>query len=129
MPKMDICTCMITLAGDARQKIYRGPTNPMSYPEVNLMMFMHGDRYVEDIKVIQTVETTNQAELENIRVKYGAVAREAFPGQRPRLPLEAPDDIPREIMSDEDILTEGAAPEVPEGETAPAKRRRPAKVA
>ncbi len=123
MSKMDICTCKITLGGDGRQVVFRGPTNPITYPEVNLRMYMHGDRYVEDIKVIKTVETTNQAELENLRVKYGDSARAAFPGQRPRLPLEAPDDIPREpVETLEDVF---AAEPVPEDtENSPAQRRR-----
>ena len=128
MSKMDICTCKITLSGDKRQVVYRGPTKPMTYPEVNLMMFLHGDRFVEDVKVIKTVDTTNQAELEALRVKYGAQAREAFPGSRPRLPLEAPDDIPRDYIVEDDIVPEIAAEPVPEGHTSPAKRRRPAKV-
>lgn len=130
MSKMDICTCKITLNGDSRQVIYRGPTNPMTYPEVNLMMFLHGDRYVTDIKVIKTVETDNQSELHNLRVKYGDATHEAFPGQRPRLPLEAPDDIPREILPDEEVHDSGPAEELVPGEQhTPHKRRRPAKVA
>lgn len=131
MSKMDICTCMITLAGDSRTKVFRGPNNPMTYPEVNLMMFMHGDRYVTDIKVIRETEMDNATELDRLRVKYGSVAYEAFPGQRPKLPFEAPDDIPRDLIPEpetpepepeEEVVEEGA-------HTSPARRRRPAKVA
>ena len=122
---------MITLAGDGRQVIFRGPTNPMTYPEVNLMMFVHGDRYVNDIKVIGTRETTNSEELQDLRIKYGKSAHEAFPGQRPRLPLQAPDDIPRDIEPEFDPLA--SAPEketVAAGEeAAPARRRKPRKIA
>lgn len=123
MSKMDICTCMVTLAGDARTVVARGVTNPMSYPEVDIMRFIHGDRAVNDVKVIKTVQTTNANELASIRLKYGAQAKEAFPGQRPRLPLEAPDDVERAYLPDVE-LTVDAAPEIPEvGEISPAKRR------
>ena len=95
--KVDICTCMIQLAGDARTIVARGPGNPLSYPAVNLMMHMHGERYITDVKVIDSVDRTNAEELENLRVKYGSAAvGEAFPGRAPRLPFIAPDDVPRD---------------------------------
>lgn len=130
MQKMDICTCKITLGGDNRQVVFRGPTRPMTYPEVDLMRYMHGDRFVTDVVVIKTVETTNSAELEALRTKYGKTAREAFPGTRPRLPLEAPADVPRDYIIDEPV-SEAAGPAEPvpeEGHSSPAKRPRPAKV-
>jgi hypothetical protein len=127
MSKMDICTCAITLSGDGRTVVVRGPTNPMTYPEVNLMMFTHGDRYVSDIKVIKTVDTDNATELQNLRIKYGKAMKEAFPGQRPRLPLEAPDDIPREILPEGDVLLPDTSNLISDAENSPAKRRRPAK--
>lgn len=130
MQKMDLCTCKITLGGDARQVVFRDKTRPMTYPEVDLMRYMHGDRFVNDVTVIKTVETTNAAEVEALRVKYGKVAREAFPGSRPRLPLEAPGDVPRDYILDEPVgETAGPAePVAEEGHTSPAKRPRPAKV-
>jgi hypothetical protein len=130
MSEMDICTCMIQLAGDSRTIVHRDRHNPLTYPEVNLMMFMHGDRYVTDIKVIDTIETDNSTELENLRVKYGKQAEEAFPGQRPRLPLKAPDDIPRvELPPIEPYTPENHKETTPEdAHNSPARRRKPMKV-
>ena len=130
MQKMDLCTCKITLGGDRRQVVFRGPLRPMTYPEIDLMRYMHGDRYVEDVVVIKTVETTNAAEVEALRTKYGKSAREAFPGTRPRLPLEAPGDVPRNYILDEPV-GENAGPAEPvpeEGYSSPAKRTRAVKV-
>ena len=124
MSKMDICSCMITLKGDKRTVVYRGPTNPLTYPEVNLMMFMHGERFVTEIKVIKEVETTNTEELQNLRSKYGEVVTEAFPGGRPSLPLTAPHDIPREIIPEPE-LAEAMADEA-DGDEDPVRRRKPA---
>ena len=124
MSKMDICSCMITLKGDKRTVVYRGPTNPLTYPEVNLMMFMHGERFVTEIKVIKEVETTNTEELQNLRSKYGEVVTEAFPGGRPSLPLTAPHDIPREIIPEpEPELADAMADGDDED---PVRRRKPA---
>jgi len=138
------------LSGDNRTIIVRGPTRPMSWPEVNLMMHMHGERYVTDLKVVGEVETDNSQELENLRVTYGKIAHEAFPGSRPKLPMEAPDDIPRDIVLDEfgELLDpysqpyHAAEPIKSEGmqktnyrkaaeneHGSPARRRKPAKVA
>ena len=124
MSKMDICTCMITLSGDKRTVVYRGPTNPMTYPEINYMMFAHGERSVSDIKVIKQVETTNQEELQKLRLKYGDPFNEAFPGSRPKLPFEAPDDVPRDILPDPEPEPDLA--DAMMGDDEPLKRRKPA---
>lgn len=101
MSKMDLCTCEIMLSGDKRTIIARGPTRPMSWPEINLMMYVHGERNVTNLKVVGEVETDNSTELETLKLKYGSQAEAAFPGSRPKLPMEAPDDIPRDIVLDE----------------------------
>lgn len=92
MSKLDICHC--TIVRDKYTTIVRGETNPMNYAEVEMARFMFGDNAVKDVKVVGFREKTNQEVLEDLRVTYGVkeVAK-AFPGTRPRLPMEAPDDI------------------------------------
>ena len=93
MSKLDICTCTIRL--DDRTTVVRGITNPMNYVEVEMSLFQFGERAISDLNVIGYREKDNSEVLENLRIKYGAqLVAKAFPGQRPRLPMEAPDDIP-----------------------------------
>lgn len=92
MSKVDVCTA--TIKRDKYTTIVRGENTPMTYPQVEMMRFMFGDNAVTGVKVIGFREMTNQEALENLRIEYGSreVAK-AFPGTRPRLPLEAPDDV------------------------------------
>ena len=92
MSKLDICTCVIKL--DDRTTVVRGEANPMTYAEVEMSFFQFGERAVQDIEVIGYRERDNSTVLEDLRLKYGTkLVANAFPGQRPRLPMEAPDDI------------------------------------
>lgn len=94
MPKLDICTALVQL--NEYTVISRSETKPLNYAEVELLRFTLGERAIMDLKVIETVETTNQDVLDRLRERYGKdTVAEAFPGTRPRLPMEAPDDVPR----------------------------------
>lgn len=92
--KHDICTAMIQL--NEYTVVARTESNPIGYAEIEVLRFTIGERAVFDIEVIRTEETTNADVLESLRLKFGRdKINEAFPGTRPRLPLEAPDDVPR----------------------------------
>ena len=108
MAKLDICTCLVDL--NEYTTIARGELNPMNYAEVELMRFMLGDRAIRDLKVLRTEEATNQDVLDGLRVRYSArQVGEAFPGTRPRLPMEAPSDVPRLDAPEEDTRVSAAA--------------------
>ena len=94
MPKLDICTCKVAI--NEKTVVYRGENNPLNYAEVELLRFQVGERAISDLVVIRTEDRTNQEVLEGLRLKYGSrQVGEAFPGTRPRLPMEAPADEPR----------------------------------
>ena len=94
--KMDMCSAMVALHGDKRTIVARGKNNPLSYPEIELIITAHGDRSVTDVKVIQTVDADHDAEIQRLKYKYKNQAfQNCYPGARPRLPMTAPDDIPR----------------------------------
>jgi len=94
MPNLDICTCKVAI--NEKTVVYRGENNPLNYAEVELLRFTLGERAISDLVVIRTEDRTNQDVLQALRLKYGnRQVGEAFPGTRPRLPMEAPADEPR----------------------------------
>lgn len=108
MPKMNIAHAKVTL--DDYTVVSRGETNPLNWAEVELLWFQHGERAVSDIVVVDTVEANNAEVLEELRIKYGAKAiAKAFPGQRPRLPLLAPDEYKRAAKNPKPRTSKAAA--------------------
>ena len=99
MSKVDVCTCMIKR--DKYTTIHRDENRPMTYAQVEMMRFLFGDNNVTNVKVIGFREMTNQEQLVNLRLEYGVEeVGKAFPGTRPRLPLEAPDDTETVVKKD-----------------------------
>lgn len=96
MSEISICTCTVALAGDITTTVHRGPSRPVTWPEVEVLMDIHGEDAITDIEVIGTDDTTNAAEYERLTLKYGQdVTAKLFPGKRPAILLKAPDHIPR----------------------------------
>lgn len=118
MAKLDICTCLVDL--NEYTTVARTEENPLNYAEVEFLRFMLGERAIRDLKVLRTEEdVSNQDVLDGLRVRYSArQVKEAFPGTRPRLPMEAPSDVPR---------LDEASPETPVSAAALKKRAQRAK--
>lgn len=92
MAELDIAHAKVRL--DDYTVVYRGETNPLNWVEIEYLWFVHGERALSDIVVVDTIEAENMEVLENLRLKYGAKdVSKAFPGQRPRLPMKAPDEF------------------------------------
>ena len=88
---MHFVTCKVRLAGDMRMEVVRDAFNPVSYPEVEVLRFLHGDDAVLDVKAIASVEQSPRDEKERLSLKYGTVNVEAvFPGKNPQMPMEMP---------------------------------------
>jgi hypothetical protein len=90
----DLCSANIKL--NEYTVIHRPPEDPMSYAEIEYLRFVLGEDAITDIVVVRSDEATNTEVLETLRLKFGpSKFAEAFPGTKPRLPLEAPNDVPR----------------------------------
>jgi len=91
MPAFHLLRCMIALGGDKDNIVYRDRSRPIVFPELSILMTLHGDDAVSDVHVVGTWEATNEEVLQRIRLIYGeeAVAA-AYHGPRPRLPLSDP---------------------------------------
>jgi hypothetical protein len=94
MQKHDLCTANFAI--NEYTTVHRSPEAPVSYAEIEYMRFVLGEDAVTDVEVVRTEETTTSAVHEALSLKFGkSKVAEAFPGTRPRLPLQAPADVPR----------------------------------
>ena len=84
--KMHYCTCRINLAGQGFHIIEIYPQEPMSWPEVQLIMAIHHEENVYDIKPIAIADTDQVAEKRRLQSKYrsaGPLVEQVFPGRNP----------------------------------------------
>jgi len=88
---MHFCICQVRLGGDLRNVVPRGEFNPVSWPEIEVLRFLHGNDSVIDIKAIAKVTQSAKTEKERLIRIYGAATiEEVFPGRNPQMELEMP---------------------------------------
>lgn len=96
MSEISLCTCTVALNGDIRNVVARGASRPVTWPEVEVLMHIHGNDAVNDIEVVDKDDTTIAEEFDRLTMRYGKdVTNMLFPGKRPAMVLVAPDSIPR----------------------------------
>lgn len=92
MADFQLLSCRIMLAGSKDSVVYRGTHNPLSYPEVLIMQFLHGDEAVSEIAEVGTLTMSNNDLFHHLQMTYPMEAvKECFPGARPNLPVR--DDV------------------------------------
>jgi hypothetical protein len=90
---MDFVTAKIALGGDTMNVMYRGPDNPVSWPEVRVLQHLHGDENVFDCEFVRSEHVLTQAEKMRLLGVYGAeVVNLCFPGARPMMDMDFPGD-------------------------------------
>ena len=79
--QMHYCTCRINEAGQGFYIYEILPTEPLSWPEVQIMMTLHGEENVFDIKPITIVDTDTISEKRRLAAKYrhNQVVEQVFP--------------------------------------------------
>lgn len=87
---MHFCTANIKLAGDARNVVHRDAFAPISWPEVDVLRFIHGEDAVTDVRPFVSFPQSAKAEKDRLRLIYGDVVEHVFPGRNPQMELEAP---------------------------------------
>jgi hypothetical protein len=98
---MHFCTAYIAIAGDDQQIMYRGPFDPVSWPEIEVLRVIHGDLAVRDVHPFVRVEQDARAEQERLALIYGdVVTKEVYRGRKPSMDLDA---------AEMDILADGQA--------------------
>jgi hypothetical protein len=99
MQKMHWCTARVNLAGQGYTVIWFDQTNMVSWPEIQVIMAVHGEENVFDIKPVAIGETSIGTEKERLQLKYKyAPVEHCFPGRNPRMETLMPaetDNLPR----------------------------------
>jgi hypothetical protein len=86
--KTHYCTCRINLSGQNCHIITYDQHNAVSWPEVQVLMALHGDENVMDIMPISIGEVWVGQEKDRLIGLYGRRVVEAcFPGRTPRMEL------------------------------------------
>jgi len=121
---MDYVTALVQLSGDPQQVVYRSADKPLSWPEVLVLQFLHGDDAVYDCKYLRSEQTSLLQEKNRLIGIYGAEPVETvYPGRRPQLEAVFPGDRPGAPRSQE---TKSAEPALrPKVDRRPAPNRQP----
>ena len=71
---MDYVTAKIALGGDPQHIMFRGPDNPISWPEVRVLQHLHGDDNVFDCEFVRSRAFQRADEKMRLLGLYGAEA-------------------------------------------------------
>lgn len=91
MAKFQLLSAYINLAGDRDNVVYRGPDNPITFPEAMILRVLHGgDDHVHTLIVVGETERATDEERARLGEKYGtALLNTIFPQGMP-LPSGSP---------------------------------------
>ena len=93
---MHICTAYIMLGGDQGSVVYRGPDNPVSWPEIGVLQTIHGQDCVYNIEVIEEVTRHRAAEKLRLQRIYGdGIVEAIYPGRSAAIEMQVPGYEPK----------------------------------
>jgi hypothetical protein len=93
MAKVHYCTCRINLAGQSCHIIVYDEFDPLSWPEVQVLMQLHDEENVTDIVPVKLGDVVPVREKERLIGQYGyRVVEAVFPGRQFRMNLMMTDD-------------------------------------
>lgn len=94
MSKFQLLTGYINLGGSRDNVVYKGPDDPMTYPEALILQAIHGGtEHVHTLVEIGTVEREPADEYSRLEAKYGKIVGVMFPGALgvKAMPTHSPD--------------------------------------
>jgi hypothetical protein len=97
MKKVHYCKCRVNLSGQNCHTVIYNEFNPVTWPEVQVLMALHGDENVMDIVPVSIGEAWPSREKERLMQIYGPRVVEAcFPGRafRMELLMTGEEDLP-----------------------------------
>jgi hypothetical protein len=84
--KMHWCTGRINLSGQNFTILVIDKLEPISWPEAQVLMALHGEENVYDLKPCAISEIAGpRTEKNRLLLKYGLVVEKVFPGHTPRM--------------------------------------------
>ena len=98
MAKIHHCTCRINLSGQNCHIVVYDQFNTVTWPEVQVLMALHGDENVMDVMPVMLDKVSPAYEKERLASRYGnRIVEQCFPGRAFRMQLMMTDDdqLPR----------------------------------
>jgi hypothetical protein len=93
MAKIQYCTCRVNLAGQNCHIVKFDEYNPVTWPEAQVLMALHGDENVMDVMPVSIGEVFPSQEKDRLIQMYGfRVVEACFPGRAFRMQLAMTDD-------------------------------------
>jgi hypothetical protein len=87
---MHFCRAEIAIGGDPRNIFSAGEFAPISWPEILILQYLHGDDSINNVEPFTKVDQSPRAERQRLLSKYGEKAvTEVFARQNPA-EMEAP---------------------------------------
>ena len=88
MSAFQLLECSVALAGDTLNVVSRGRFNPVTYPEMLTLKYLHGEHAVTDIYDVGYIERDPAVEMGRLIDVYGSavIKEKMFPGAGLRLP-------------------------------------------
>jgi hypothetical protein len=88
---MHLCSAHIMLGGDTGNVLVRGADNPVSWPEIGLLQFLHGEESVFNITALEAVQTTPAKEKDRLsRIYNPSTVDMIYPGRVPVMEMTMP---------------------------------------
>jgi hypothetical protein len=100
MASYQLLTCTIALAGDIQQVVSRGAERPVTYPELIVLQFLHGEQAVTEVfECGYTEDREPRHEKERLMGIYGGplVDKQLFPGHNIQMPVKNEKYKPRMV--------------------------------
>jgi hypothetical protein len=88
---MHFCKARIAISGDSGNVYYANEYDPVSWPEILIMQFVHGSDSVDEVTPFVSVEQSSRNERQRLAEKYGEnVVALVFGGKQGPNEMEAP---------------------------------------
>jgi hypothetical protein len=79
--KIHYCKCRVNLSGQNCHVVTYDEFNPVTWPEVQVLMALHGEENVMDVMPVGIGDTWPNQEKERLIAKYGRIVEQCFPGR------------------------------------------------
>jgi len=98
--KMHWCTARVNLSGQNCHTVSFSPEDAISWPEVQVLIALHGEENVFDVKPVSVADVNSRMEKDRLWSKYGQVVERVFPGRAFQMEMLKPGEPVDQQTSD-----------------------------
>lgn len=113
MSVYQLLECHIMLGGDMQNVVHRHQFNPVTFPELIVLRYIHGTNSVTDVYDVGAIDREDDVEMQRLRETYtDEVIKAIYPGSGVRLPNGDNRYKPRIVSPDKELPLTPPKPEV-----------------